>query len=406
MIENRAVGIKSRELYEAPAAMTLIAAHQALEDLVLTKAECEREARARDDVGEARLRRPLVLARPRGARRVRRRRRRSSSPARCGSRCRPGAAVVDRAALGARALRARLASYGAGETFPHEAAEGFIKLAALEAELARGPRAQGRAARDALGPAASSGGSPPTVWDFLRADDAELLPYDCAATLVHARRLHAAGLLTTRSSPRSRRRSQRIAGPGCRRGRGRPLGDRAAARRGRAQDPRRPLAERPGRRRVPALRRATPAPRRSTAIDALAARVLDRAEAEAETPMPGYTHLQRAQPVTVGHHLLAWVEMLERDLARFALAAQQADAVAARRRRAGRLDAAAPAAAGGQVRTRWTRVADRDFALDYLYACAVLFTHLSRIGEELVPLGDERVRLRAAAGVRGDRARR
>ena len=50
------------------------------------------------------------------------------------------------------------------------------------------------------------------------------------------------------------------------------------------------------------------------AIAGLAGALLDRAEAEAETPMPGYTHLQRAQPVTVGHHLLAWVEMLERDL--------------------------------------------------------------------------------------------
>ena len=60
------------------------------------------------------------------------------------------------------------------------------------------------------------------------------------------------------------------------------------------------------------------------AILALAGVVLDLAEAEAETPMPGYTHLQRAQPVTVGHHLLAWVEMLERDLVRFAFAAAQA----------------------------------------------------------------------------------
>src|SRR5205085_938511 len=45
---------------------------------------------------------------------------------------------------------------------------------------------------------------------------------------------------------------------------------------------------------------------------------------EAATPMPGYTHPQRAQPVTVGHHLLAWTEMLERDRARFAFAALQA----------------------------------------------------------------------------------
>ena len=60
------------------------------------------------------------------------------------------------------------------------------------------------------------------------------------------------------------------------------------------------------------------------ALVAFAAVLLELAGAEAETPLPGYTHLQRAQPVTVGHHLLAWVEMLERDRARFAFAAAQA----------------------------------------------------------------------------------
>jgi argininosuccinate lyase len=99
--------------------------------------------------------------------------------------------------------------------------------------------------------------------------------------------------------------------------------------------------------------------------------------------MPGYTHLQRAQPVTVGHHLLAWVEMLERDLDRFAAAAEAA--------------AASPLGAGAlagstlplpappnQLRNSLDAVADRDFALDYLYASAVCLVHLSRIGEELV----------------------
>ena len=97
----------------------------------------------------------------------------------------------------------------------------------------------------------------------------------------------------------------------------------------------------------------------------------------------GYTHLQRAQPITLGHHLLAWVEMLERDRARFAFAAAQA--------------APSPLGSGAlagstlelppppnQMRNSIDAVADRDFALDYLYAAAVLFTHLSRIGEELV----------------------
>jgi argininosuccinate lyase len=98
--------------------------------------------------------------------------------------------------------------------------------------------------------------------------------------------------------------------------------------------------------------------------------------------MPGYTHLQRAQPVTLGHHLLAWIEMLERDLARFAFAAAQA---APSPLGAGALAGstlALPAPAPG-VRNSLDAVADRDFALDYLYAVTACFVHLSRIGEEL-----------------------
>ena len=119
------------------------------------------------------------------------------------------------------------------------------------------------------------------------------------------------------------------------------------------------------------------------AIDALALVVLSFAEAEVETVMPGYTHLQRAQPITLGHHLLAWVEMLDRDRTRFAAAAEAA--------------AESPLGAGAlagstlelpppprQMRNSIDAVADRDFALDYLYAATVLFTHLSRFGEEIV----------------------
>src|SRR5213079_3677098 len=119
------------------------------------------------------------------------------------------------------------------------------------------------------------------------------------------------------------------------------------------------------------------------ALTRFAHAVLARAAAEATTAMPGYTHLQRAQPVTLGHHLLAWVEMLERDRARLAFAAAQAEPS----------PLGAGALAGStlpippppnQIRNSIDAVAARDFALDYLYAAAVLFTHLSRIGEELV----------------------
>jgi argininosuccinate lyase len=117
-------------------------------------------------------------------------------------------------------------------------------------------------------------------------------------------------------------------------------------------------------------------------IETLARTLLDRAEEEAGTPMPGYTHLQRAQPVTVGHHLLAWVEMLERDRARFRAAAAQAgpSPLGAGALAGSTLPLPAPA---DQLRNSLDAVADRDFVLDYLYACAVLFVHLSRIGEEL-----------------------
>ena len=69
MIENRAIGIKSRELYEAPAAIALIEAHRALEDVVSRK-QSDREARARAEVGEGALRRALVQPGPVSVRRL------------------------------------------------------------------------------------------------------------------------------------------------------------------------------------------------------------------------------------------------------------------------------------------------------------------------------------------------
>jgi argininosuccinate lyase len=118
-------------------------------------------------------------------------------------------------------------------------------------------------------------------------------------------------------------------------------------------------------------------------IHAFAATLLALAEREADTPMPAYTHLQRALPITVGHHLLAWVEMLERDLARFEFADAQATPS----------PLGAGAVAGSTLplpqpenamRNTVDAVADRDYVLNYLYACAALFVHLSRISEELV----------------------
>ena len=214
-------------------------------------------------------------------------------------------------------------------------------LAAARARRPAGARADdalGRPRRD--GPRARGLGVPARV----RRRAAPVRPAGNADPRHAARGGRAAHDRRARRGRAAARRDHRRRPRGVRRGR--PLGDRAAARRRRPQDPRRPLAQRPGRGRVPALRlaRLRREPRRRSA--ASRAPILDRAAQEAETPMPGYTHLQRAIPVTLGHHLLAWSEMLERDRARLRFAGAQAVSIAARLGRARRLDAPAPAAAG------------------------------------------------------------
>jgi len=119
--------------------------------------------------------------------------------------------------------------------------------------------------------------------------------------------------------------------------------------------------------------------------------LLDLAERNADTVMPGFTHLQAAQPVTFGHHMMAYVEMLGRDRSRFL------DALA----RAGDCPLGAGALAGTsypidrEVTARELgfakpmansidAVSDRDFALDYLSAASIGAVHLSRLAEELV----------------------
>jgi argininosuccinate lyase len=127
------------------------------------------------------------------------------------------------------------------------------------------------------------------------------------------------------------------------------------------------------------------------AITELMDALLVRAQEHADWPMPGYTHLQRAQPVYLGHHLLAYFWMLARDRERFAFAERQA----------GVLPLGAGALAGvnfdtdrGQVARELgfasvspnsiDAVSGRDFILDYLSAAATCATHLSRLGAELV----------------------
>jgi argininosuccinate lyase len=226
-------------------------------------------------------------------------------------------------------------------------------------------------------------GLAPEVWEFVRTEDAELLPYDCRGTALHAERLHAAGILDDDELAEAKQRLaeigvddleptdedvhsaiERLLGP---------VGRKIHA--GRSRNDQVVTAHR--------LYVQDACAEASAGLHAFAAAVLAIAEHEAETPMPAYTHLQRALPITLGHHLLAWVEMLERDVDRFEFASAQA--------------APSPLGAGAvagstlplpppsnAMRNSVDAVADRDYALNYLYACAALFVHLSRIAEELV----------------------
>jgi argininosuccinate lyase len=225
----------------------------------------------------------------------------------------------------------------------------------------------------------------PEVWEFLRVDDAELLPYDCEATAEHARRLNEAGLLTDEQVSEAETRLAEIAQDPA----AIEAGDEdvhTAIERLLGDVGRRIHAGRSRNDQVAAALRLyilDACAEAREAIDALALVCLSCAESEAETVMPGYTHLQRAQPVTLGHHLLAWVEMLDRDRTRFAMAAEAASEspLGAGALAGSTLELPPPPR---QMRNSIDAVADRDFVLDYLYAAAVLFVHLSRIGEELV----------------------
>jgi argininosuccinate lyase len=127
------------------------------------------------------------------------------------------------------------------------------------------------------------------------------------------------------------------------------------------------------------------------AVRSLQRALVARAEEHAETVMPGFTHLQVAQPVTLGHHLMAYYEMLQRDISRFADARARLNQCP--------LGSAALAGTGfpidrertadalgfdGATANSLDSVSDRDFALDYLAAAAQCALHLSRLAEELI----------------------
>ncbi|EPR21398.1 argininosuccinate lyase, partial [Agrobacterium radiobacter DSM 30147] len=126
-------------------------------------------------------------------------------------------------------------------------------------------------------------------------------------------------------------------------------------------------------------------------LTALIAAFLDRADENADTVMPGFTHLQTAQPVTFGHHCMAYVEMFGRDRARVRHAIEHLDESP--------IGAAALAGTGYPIDRHMTAkalgfreptrnsidtVSDRDFALEFLSIASICATHLSRLAEEIV----------------------
>jgi argininosuccinate lyase len=126
-------------------------------------------------------------------------------------------------------------------------------------------------------------------------------------------------------------------------------------------------------------------------LKALQAALLARAQEHADAVMPGFTHLQSAQPVTLGHHLMAWYEMVRRDRSRFADARVRLNECP--------LGSAALAGTGFAIDRHATAkaldfdkptdnsldgVSDRDFALDYLMSASQCALHLSRMAEEIV----------------------
>ncbi|WP_088367013.1 argininosuccinate lyase [Sphingomonas dokdonensis] len=127
------------------------------------------------------------------------------------------------------------------------------------------------------------------------------------------------------------------------------------------------------------------------ALVALQKALLARAEEHADSVMPGFTHLQSAQPVTLGHHLMAYVEMARRDVGRFTDARARMNlsplgsaALAGTGFPVDRHATAAALGFDGPTRNSLDAVSDRDFAIEYLTCAAQCALHLSRLAEEFV----------------------
>lgn len=129
----------------------------------------------------------------------------------------------------------------------------------------------------------------------------------------------------------------------------------------------------------------------SSELTRLQGALLDLAEREADTIMPGFTHLQTAQPITFGHHLLAWFEMLDRDYSRLQDCRKRmnvsplgAAALAGTSFPIDRHFTAQQLGFDGPSRNSLDSVSDRDFAIELAACGSLIMTHLSRFSEELV----------------------
>ncbi len=126
-------------------------------------------------------------------------------------------------------------------------------------------------------------------------------------------------------------------------------------------------------------------------LKSLMSALLDTAQQHTLTIMPGYTHMQKAQPITLAHHLCAYTEMFRRDILRFEAAYDAADvmplgsgALAGTTYPLNRARVAELLGFSEITRNSLDGVSDRDFVLDYLYACSVMMMHLSRFCEEII----------------------
>ena len=429
MVENRRVGIKSREVYECPASLALCSRTSDLEASRSSATSCARSSASRsaspssiydglwhsplmsafdafvDRHATARHRRGAAAARSRAVHAVGRRRRAASTT----TTSRPttprtrSATRTPRASCGCGACRSRRGRAArararrerrrAGETAPG------VGKHALARALRRRPGR--RAARVHRQPPVRPAARPRRPRGFARrtctcspasacSPSDERAVIDAALDRVERR----ARPTDVRVRPDRRRHPHRDRAPGHRDRRARPAPSSTPVGAATTRSPSTCGCSCAGRAR-----------RRSTRIHELQDVLLRRAEEAADVYLPGYTHLQRAQPVLLAHHLLAHFWALgprRRPLARLRSSARRRLAARcgrARRVRACRsIPTSSPTSSGsrGAFENSLDAVSDRDFVAEALFVAALTQVHLSRLGEEIVLWSTRGVRLPAA----------